>query len=50
MSDPFHEGQAAAHARRMRSIMIAVALIIFVALVFVVTIVKVGASLGHGGA
>jgi cytochrome c biogenesis factor len=48
VSDPFHEGQAAAKARRMRSWMIALALIAFVLIVFAVTIIKVGANLGHG--
>jgi t-SNARE complex subunit (syntaxin) len=48
VSDPFHEGQAAAKARRTRSWVIALALIVFVLIVFAVTIVKVGANLGHG--
>lgn len=48
MSDPFHEGAAAAKARKMRSWMIALGLIVFVLIVFAVTIAKVGASLGHG--
>ena len=46
--DPFHEGQAAAKARRMRSWMISLGLIAFVIIVFAVTIAKVGANLGHG--
>ncbi len=45
MSDPFHEGQAAAKARRMRSWMIALGLIAFVLIVFAVTIAKMGANL-----
>jgi hypothetical protein len=47
MSDPFHEGKAAAKARRMRSLMIALALIVFVVLVFAVTIAKMGANVPH---
>ena len=44
-SDPFHEGLPAARARRMRSLMIALALVAFVAIVFVVSIIKLaGAS------
>lgn len=46
-SDPFREGQAAARARRMRSLGIAVALVAFVALIFAVTLVKLNANL-HG--
>ena len=45
MSDPFHEGLAAAKARRMRSWMIALGLIAFVAIVFAVTIAKMGANM-----
>ncbi len=48
MSDPFHEGEAAAKARRMRSLFIAGALLVFVGLVFVVTIAKLAANIGHG--
>ncbi len=48
MSDPFHEGQAAAKARRMRSIMIALGLIVFVLIVFAVTIAKMHANTPHG--
>ena len=47
MSDPFHEGQPAAKARKTRSWMIALALVAFVLVVFAVTIIKVGANL-HG--
>lgn len=45
--DPFGEGQAAAKARRMRSVMIAVALIAFVILVFVVTLLKLSGNALH---
>jgi hypothetical protein len=48
VSDPFHEGPAAARARKMRSWMIALGLIVFVLIVFAVTIAKVGAGLSHG--
>jgi hypothetical protein len=43
--DPFGEGPVAARARRMRSWGIALALIGFVAVVFVVSIIK----MAHGG-
>ena len=46
--DPFHEGSAAARARRTRSLMIALALVAFVAVVFVVSIIKL-AGASHGG-
>lgn len=46
-ADPFREGVAAARARRMRSVGIAVALITFVLLIFAVTLVKLNANL-HG--
>ena len=45
--DPFHEGEAAARARRMRSWMIALGLIAFIVLIFVVTLTKLGANLPH---
>jgi hypothetical protein len=38
--DPFAEGPEAARARRLRSLVIAVALLAFVALVFVTSILK----------
>ena len=44
MRNPFQETDEAARARRMRSIAIAVGLVIFVAIVFAVTIAKLG---GH---
>jgi hypothetical protein len=44
MSDPFHEGQPAAKARRTRSWVIALGLIAFVVIVFAVTIAKMGAN------
>ena len=39
-NDPFREGPEAARARRMRSLMIALALLAFVVLVFVTSIIK----------
>jgi hypothetical protein len=44
--DPFGEGPAAARARRLRSLWIALALIGFVAVVFVVSMIKLAG--GHG--
>ena len=49
MSDPFHEGRAAAKARKVRSWAIAAALLIFVVLIFVITMAKIAANVGHGG-
>ncbi|MHB8529277.1 MAG: hypothetical protein ACYC8V_07170 [Caulobacteraceae bacterium] len=46
MSDPKHEDRAAATARRGRNIALAVALFAFVAVVFVVTIVKLSNNVG----
>jgi hypothetical protein len=45
--DPFAEGAAAARARRMRSVMIAVALVGFVLIVFAVTLLKLAANATH---
>lgn len=42
--DPFREGQQAARARRGRSLAIAGALILFVVLVFVVTLLRLSAN------
>jgi len=44
MSDPAHESQAATRARRGRNIVLGLGLALFVVLIFVVTIVKLGAS------
>lgn len=44
MSDPQNEGEVFAKARRGRNIAIAVGLVIFVILVFFVTIARLGAS------
>ena len=44
MSDPNREDEAAAKARRGRNIAIAVGLVAFVVLVYVVTIVRMGAN------
>ena len=46
--DPFREGPAASRARRMRSLGIALALAAFVAIVFVVSIIKL-AGASHAG-
>ena len=48
MSDPFAEGAAAARVRRLRSYAIAAALIIFVALVFAISVAKLSANVHHG--
>jgi hypothetical protein len=45
--DPFNEGEAAARARKFRSIAMAVGLLVFVALVFVVTLVRIGANVAN---
>jgi len=44
MSDPAHESDAAARARRGRNIAIALGLVAFVILIFVVTLVRLGAN------
>ncbi len=44
--DPFHEGGAASRARRRRSLGLALLLVLFVALIFALTVVRLG---GHGG-
>jgi hypothetical protein len=46
VSDPFAEGAAAAKARRRRSLAIALLLAAFVAVVFAVTVVKLGQNVG----
>lgn len=43
-SDPFREGEAEAKARRLRSLALALALLAFVALVFVVTILRMSSN------
>jgi hypothetical protein len=43
MSDPAHENPAAARARRGRNVAIALGLVAFVVLIFVVTLVRLGA-------
>jgi hypothetical protein len=45
--DPFAEGVAAAKARRMRSVMIAVVLAGLVVIFFAVTILKLAANAAH---
>ena len=42
MSDPFNENPEAAKARRRRNIALAIGLIAFVLLTFIVTIVRLG--------
>lgn len=44
MSDPRHETPEAAKARRRRNLALAAALVAFAVLVFVVTIVRLGAN------
>jgi hypothetical protein len=44
MSDPANESNVEAKARRGRNIALALGLVIFVVLVFVVTVVRLGAS------
>ncbi len=46
--DPFGEGPVAAKARRQRSLFIALALVAFVALVFVNSMLKLAAHAHHG--
>ena len=46
MSDPKNEPPVAARARRGRNVALAIALFAFVAIVFVVTIVKLGGYVG----
>jgi hypothetical protein len=47
MSDPVREDEAAAKARRGRNIAIALGLVAFVVLVYVVTVVRMGASVAN---
>jgi hypothetical protein len=47
MSDPARETEVEAKARRGRNIALAVGLMLFVALVFVVTIVRLGANVAQ---
>jgi len=44
MSDPNREGEEFAKARRGRNIAIAVGLVVFVVLVYLVTVVRMGAN------
>jgi hypothetical protein len=44
MSDPNNEGEEFARARRGRNIALAVGLVLFVILVFVVTVLRLGAN------
>ncbi len=47
MSDPGRETEAAARARKGRNIAIALGLVAFVVLVYVVTVVRMGASVAN---
>jgi hypothetical protein len=47
MSDPYNEGPDAKKARGRRNLMLAAALVAFVIIVFVVTIVRLGGNVGH---
>lgn len=42
MSDPFREGEDFARARRGRNVALALGLVVFVVLVFLVTIIRLG--------
>jgi hypothetical protein len=44
MSDPAHESEDAVKARRGRNIALALGLVLFVILIFVVTIVRLGGN------
>ncbi len=48
MSNPNSEDPAAAKARRGRNLLLAAALLGFVVLVFVITMVKISGNVGHG--
>lgn len=47
MSDPAHESPAAQRARKLRNWLLGGALLAFVVLVFVVTIVRLGGNVSH---
>lgn len=47
MSDPQNEGPVDAKARRGRNIALALGLVLFVVLVFIVTVVRMGANTPH---
>lgn len=47
MSDPNREGEDFAKARRGRNIAIAVGLVLFVVLVYVITLVRMGGSVAN---
>ena len=46
--DPFREGQAAAKARRLRSLAIGAGLVALVVLIFVISMVRLSANVHHG--
>ncbi len=48
LHDPFGEGDAAARTRKLRSWGIALALIAFCGLIFLVTLLKITANAHHG--
>ncbi len=47
-ADPFGEGRTAARARRLRSLGIALALVAFIVLIFVVSVARLTANAHHG--
>ena len=47
MSDPAHESEADQKARRGRNIALALGLVLFVILIFVVTLVRLGANVAQ---
>ena len=48
--DPFNEGEAAATARRRRNLAIALGLVVFIVVVFVTTMVRLGQNIAAGRA
>ena len=48
LRDPFGEGDRAARSRKLRSLGIALALIGFCVLIFLVTMARIGANVHHG--
>lgn len=45
--DPFNEGVEAAKARRMRNIVIALGLVAFIVLIFVITVTRLSGNAAH---
>ena len=48
LRDPFREGDRAARSRKLRSLGIALALVGFCVLIFLVTMARIGANIHHG--